>query len=284
MPFLINARHLITIFAISLLMVTFSTAQEDESLEVTAEAPAPSEIAPTVSDETAAKLIQLHLQARGGIAVINAIQNLTYSGTLKISSDLYKFTFIRIGDDYLYEERSIDKLGRKYTNIRVANPKESWAQETSPKPKRPMVMSKAERESFSFLGVLGTALYQPFLNWEAQGHIFAYDGTANYQGVSTYLIKGKLKNWPIVYYYFDPKTFLIRAVGFRDHFAGQSVNADLVPIRAEKHNGVILETAFEYRVNKKAYQTIEYKRIQLNQKIPLTKFIQPAVRQKQLAP
>lgn len=234
---------------------------EDEAPRDLATSPLlPSEIAPEKTDATAAKLIDLHLQARGGAAAISALSGIEYSGTLKEGKSIYDFD-VHYHDGKVRIAQEYEHLGRIYTSIRVLNGEEGWSQKLSPKKEKAKAMKGGDTQAIKWDMVTMSSVYRHLLNWREKGHVFAFEGKENYRGKPIYLVKAKLSDGPIVFYYFDQKNFLLRAMGFRQKFAGGETNVDWVPLKMERLSGVLVETEFEWQVDGNAYRTITYDRI-----------------------
>ena len=226
---------------------------------------------PMATGPNAAKLIDYHLQVLGGVEQIKSIHTITIRGSLKEGKNDFDMIWHRKAPNKYRVEQHYRKLGRDYRTIRVYDGQTAWTQVVEPKPKPPSVMGKAEAKEFS----LEADFYGPLVDHQKKGHFFVYDSQAKVYGKPTHIVKGRLNNGTIVYYYFDAKDYLLRRYGFTGKFASSKVNADYYPRGFRKINGVVMELGREYVANKGVYKEVDFKSIKVNVKISDALFRMP---------
>ncbi len=231
----------------------------------------PKVVGPTSTDPTAAKIIEYHLKVRGGMEKIKALQSLRIKGTVKEGSkSTFKMTWYRKAPNSYRVEQHYRKLGRDYITARVYDGDTAWSQELSPKEKLPQKMGgniKAFQREAEF--------YDVFVDYQEKGNHFAFRGKDQMGNISVLLVEGKIKDGPVMVYTFDAKRYQILKVDFKDSFAGQLMDAEQLPVKLERVNGVIMETAYKFRVRGKIYREITYESVEANVDIPDSLFTMP---------
>lgn len=218
----------------------------------------PSEIAPTETDATAEKLIDLHLQARGGEGLIAGIRTIDFRGVLREGKTDWNIRWRWKAPDSINVDQWREHLGREHREVRATNGENWWSQTVSPDVRRAKALTEAEQRQLEWDAICEVLTFRHLLDWRRQGHVFAYEGERRYHGRDVYLVKGKLKNGPIVFYYLDKQTFLLRALGYRDKFSGTEVNADMIPTGATRIEGVIVETGWTWQVDGRIYRRLDF--------------------------
>ena len=229
----------------------------------------------TATDANAAKLIEYHLQVLGGVEKIKSITSIIIKGSLREGKNEYTMTWYSKAPNKYRVEQHHRKLGRNYRTIRVYDGLTAWTQKLEPKIKPPEVMGKAEARDF----ILEADFYGPLVDHHSKGHFFVYDSPTKVYGKPAHIVKGRLSNGSIVYYYFDAKDYLLRRFGFTGKFASASANADYYPTGFRKINGVVMENGREYVANKGIYKKVDFKRIQVNVEISGSLFTMPKSRE-----
>jgi hypothetical protein len=236
-------KSLICLFGISVLALSpqFALAQasedealaEEEGLEEAEEKKAPIIIAPEKTDETSAKIIELHLNGRGGIEAIKAIKALKIKGTLREGREYYQMTWYRQAPNKYRVERMFHSMGKDHIFVEAFDGTTAWSQESSPDRKDPIPMAKSEAASFA----LEADFYGPLVDWEVKGHKFLYTGEESLGERKVYTLKTFLKDGPVVFHYFDSRNFLIPRYGFTKKLGNALVDADYYVTKFRRVNG-----------------------------------------------
>ena len=248
---------------------------EEEFEEESGEEKKTSESGPTETDEFTAEIIELHLRARGGIDKIKTLRTLEIKGTLKVGKSSYNMTWIRRAPGQYREEQHHRLLGRDHITVRAYDRNMGWVREISPKAKPPTNMAKGEAAVFALIA----DFYGPLVDWKEKGHNFAYQREVKVYNIPMFMIKGKLKDGPVVYYYFDTKNFLLWRVGFKDSFGGAQVDADYIVTKMKRVNGVIMAQEMKYVVNGSMYKKIIYDEIVANVAVAEDAFALPILKE-----
>ncbi len=270
-------KFLIHICLMGFLLVFYSPlyAQEqnltEDSVEEESEEGEEVDKGPTATDANAAKMIEYHLLVRGGPEQIKTLETIEKKGSQKEGKNLYDMIWYRKAPHKYRVEQSYRKLGRDYRTIRVYDGQTAWTQEVEPKPKPPAVMTTAQAKDF----IMEADFYGPLVDHQSKGHFFVYDSSTTVYGKPAYIVKGRLSNGAIVFYYFDAKDYLIRRYGFSEKFAASTANADYYPTGFRKFYGVVMELGREYVANKSIYKKVDFESIKVNEEISDSLFTMP---------
>jgi hypothetical protein len=224
----------------------------------------PSEVAPTETDDNGARLIDLHLQARGGVETLLRIQSLDFRGELREGKTTWNRRWRWDDPNAFHLEQWREHLGRDYRTVWATDGRETWTQELGPEEKRERSLEGSAEKAFFWEATQEALIFRHLLEWREAGHIMAFDGTRRYNGHEVYIVKAKLKDGPIVYYYLDKENFLLRAIGYRQRFGNTEANVDLIPTGAQKMNGIVVETGWEWQVEGRVFRRLTYKRQELS--------------------
>ncbi len=218
---------------------------------------------PTSTDVTSRKIITLNLRARGGVQLIKKINSVKIIGReIKNHDEFKKIWYIKFPHFY-WEQTSYRKMGRSYKNLRAYDGEVAWLHETEPELKYPVALGKEKNVEYDVL----SDVHGPFVDWEVKGHNFAYQGEKKVFGQPMYLLKAKLKDGPIMWYYIDKKNFLIRRVGYQEMFAGELVDADYFITKKKKVGNVVVDMEMQHVVNGKVFKNVIYDSIDINVQI-----------------
>jgi hypothetical protein len=252
---------------------------EDESEELDFESDEQSKSKDKVqlkpTDPTSIKLIDLHLKALGGVENLKAINSLKMEGEFREGKKSWNMTWFKKAPNKYRVERHHRPLGRDYITVKAYNGKSAWVREVSPEILPPENMSKGDTTAFA----QEAEFYNHLIDWREKGHRFNYIDKIKVRKQPTYFVQGKLKDGRDVFYYFDPENFLLKQFGFKERFAGSLVDADYVPIKFTKINGVWMEEKKQYLVEGRVYKEINYNKILANVDIPDSLFEVPEVKE-----
>ena len=227
------------------------------------------------TDATSEKLIDLYLKALGGIDRLKAITTLKMEGEFREGEKNWNMTWFRKAPNKYREERHHRLLGRDYITVKAYNGSKAWVREVSPEMLLPEEMSKGEITSF----IQEAEFYNHLIDWREKGHRFNYVDKIKVLKKPTYFVQGKLKDNRDVFYYFDTQSFLLRQFGFKERFAGSLIDADYIPVKLKKVNGVWMEEKKQYLVEGRVYKEITYNKILANIDIPDSLFEIPVVKE-----
>lgn len=227
------------------------------------------------TDPTSIKLIDLHLKALGGVENLKAIHTLKMEGEFREGKKSWNMTWFKKAPNKYRVERHHRLLGRDYITVKAYNGVSGWVREVSPEMLPPENMSKGEITDFA----QEAEFYNHLIDWLEKGHRFNYIDKIKVRKQPTYFVQGKLKDGRDVFYYFDPENFLLKQFGFKERFAGALVDADYVPIKFTKVNGVWMEEKKQYVVEGRVYKEIKYDKILANVDIPDSLFEIPEVKE-----
>ncbi len=234
-----------------------------------------AETGPQSTDANSAKIIDLHIDALGGLEKIKTLKTIKLTGSFREGKQSWKMTWYRKAPNIYRVERYHRLLGRDYLTIKAFNGKTGWVREASPELKPPEEMWKGELDSF----LKEAEFYPPLVDWREKGHHFAYKGELKILRKPTYFVQGKLEDGRDIYYYFNTNNFLLRQVGFKDKFAGATADADYRPVKMKKVNGIWMEEIIQYVVQGRVYKEIVYDTMLANIDMPDSLFEIPEVKE-----
>lgn len=155
---------------------------------------------------TADELVAKNLDARGGLARIQAITTLKSAGKLLFGGQFeLAFTQYQKAPESVRTEASLQGL----TAVQAWDGTQAWQISPFQGRKDPEKMSADDARALADEAPIGG----PLVNWQARGSRIEYLGTEDVDGTEAYKLKVTLKNGDVVYDYLDPDHFLeIRAV------------------------------------------------------------------------
>jgi hypothetical protein len=249
----------------------------EEELDEEGKRKPPKIIAPEKTDETSAKIIELHLKGRGGIEAIRAVTALKIKGTLREGRNRYKMTWYRETPNKYRIERKFHRMGKSHIFVWAFDGTTAWSQDASPEREDPQVMSKSESAAFA----READFHGPLVDWKEKGHKFLYVGEEVLGERKVYTLKTFLKDGPVVYHYFDTRNFLVPRYGFEENLGGALVNADYYVTKFRRHGGILMDEGREYTAGRDGgvYKEITYETIDINPSLPGDLWVMPAVKE-----
>ena len=151
-------------------------------------------------------LLAKNVDARGGLAKIEALKTLKLEGTMRIGGPFeLAFTEYKKAPESVRQEATIQGL----TQVQAWNGTEAWQISPFQGRRDPERMSGDDAKSMSDDAPIGG----PLVDWKKQGNKIEYLATEDIDGTQAYKLKVTLKNGDIEYVYLDPDYFLeIRTV------------------------------------------------------------------------
>lgn len=157
----------------------------------------------TAQSQTADEIINKHIEARGGLEKLRALQTMIMEGSM-----------VQQGTDVAMKYYYANNKGTKVeftaagqTGYNIVTPTEGWtfnpfAGNTSAE----ALPEATQKEQAGNLDLAG-----PLVDYKAKGHTVEYLGKQNIQGVDFYKVKLTRKNGKVTTYYFD-KNYLAAQV------------------------------------------------------------------------
>ena len=230
------------------------------------------------SDANALRIIDLHLQARGGRDAIEALQSVRRTAIEKEGRNDFRLEWTWSRDYGVREDQHREHLGRPYHRLRARSGTMVWGHDVTPKRSRPGLLKPSEASEFQWTSLLFTDPCRPFLQGPQYGFNFTYEGPKTVQKRPAYLVKMTQKDGPEVEYAFDQKTFLLLRLRFPVSFSGQNVVTDCYPTGATRLGGVLFETGYDYSINGKRFRKIRFEHNTVNEAVDSGFFDKPYVR------
>ena len=159
---------------------------------------------------TADELVAKNLDARGGLAKIQAIKTLKSEGKLLFGGQFeLAFTRYQKAPAAVRGEASLQGL----TAVQAWDGAQGWQISPFQGRKDAEKMSADDARALADEAPIGG----PLVDWKARGSHIEYLGTEDVDGTEAHKLKVTLKNGDVVYDYLDPDYFLeIRAVSHRN--------------------------------------------------------------------
>lgn len=267
--------YLLICLTIPVLSTATLSAQEGLESEVDTGDNKASDKGPTSTDLNAAKIIQLHITANGGLENLNSIKTLKKTGSSKEGKELLQITeYYKAPNKYRIEKR-FRQGGREHLSVLVTDGRTVWSRVVSPNKKPPVVLKGAEAKKV----LAGADIHGNLVDWKSKGHNFSYQGKSKVTGRPAYLLKAGLSNGDVLWYYFDSKSFLITRIGFKESFSGTKIDADAYPVKFKKINGAWHNETIEFTASNQVYRTIAYDNIIANGEVSDDLFALPKIKQ-----
>lgn len=214
----------------------------------------PSSKIPAATDETSARILALHLEARGGENPLWLVRSLRLRGTLKEGRRDFSITRTYRAVEALHETRERQHLGWTYRSYRATDGNEAWERDLLPKRAPARKVTGLERDLLLF----EAALPFLFLNYEEKGHRFVYRGEVRFAGHEAYLLHGYLAWGMEIDLHIDRTTFHILNYRHPVLVAGEKVLADRMPLGLRKENGLWWESGYDFRIRGDSFRSVRY--------------------------
>jgi hypothetical protein len=155
---------------------------------------------------TVNEVIARHIDARGGLAKLRAVQTLRLTGKLLLSHEEGRVLEASWGQIYQRNNKTrIEFTLQGLTDVDAYDGHEAW--HFSPFQGR----REAERttEDETALLAADADFEGPLVDWREKGHVVEYLGTEDVDGTEAHKLRVTRKNGNIDYVYLDPDTFLL---------------------------------------------------------------------------
>ena len=204
---------------------------------------------PAATDDASKKIIAKHLAFRGGEGRLRNLRGVHLSGKFKEGRDEYKVLCWESPADKIRLEQIYRNLGREERVIYGFDGEQGWVhdqrkKDPSPVNKKPEDIPRILRQ---------TTFHSPFIDPEAQGLIFQYEGKVNSRGRSNHLLKMYQPNGLAEHFYFDANTFLITRHSRKEVVKGFVVEKDELFSKYTKVSNIWLPEKVEFAAAKQVY-------------------------------
>lgn len=260
----------LTCFVLSASALAAQTAQP-------AEAPRPagkierSQPKKPETDETAAKIADLVVQALGGREAFENMKSLKVVTEVVEPTQEYTVTTFAEEPGFFREETYRYHLGWEHLRFQATDGEHGWARELKPDPKPGQYVTGKElqhlQQQADFRG--------PFVDFREKGYVFQYAGTGEIAGRPVYLLDATLPDGSQPRYYIDSERFLPVAVRQLDQFAGAKRDAMFFFKRYKRYEGVLMPVEIEARIDGQAYRTSTVSSVTVNPSFPNSFFHVP---------
>ncbi|MDP0500637.1 MAG: hypothetical protein Q7P63_11115 [Verrucomicrobiota bacterium JB022] len=226
---------------------------------------------PPQTDETAAKIVDLVVQALGGQEAFASLKSLKVVTDFVEPTQEYTITTFAQADGRYREERYRYHLGWEHLQVQVTDGQFGWARELKPEAKPGDYVVGPElrklQQKADFRG--------PFGDYRDKGYVFRYMGTSEIAGRPVYLLDVTLPDGSQPRYFIDSERFLPVAVRQADEFAGVKQEAMFFYKRYKRYEGVLLPVEIEARIDGQPYRTATVSSVSVNADFPNSFFHVP---------
>ena len=228
---------------------------------------------PDVSDQTALKIIDLHIKARGGQQALMDIKGIRMDGMLKEGQGVrdYKIESLHRRPNALMVKTSYIHMGDDYVSIQVTDGQDTWKRELLPKRKSPAVLGGNDKASLE----IDARLAYLFLDAESSENTYAYMGESKFYGQPAYVIRVWMNNGDQIEALFDTTTFHI--INYRQEYriGPQQVLIDRVPTGLMRVENTWWDKGYSFRIRGKSFREISFEKIWFTPLPPMDTFKRP---------
>lgn len=243
-------------------------AQEDEPSGPWGVSPRPES-----SDQTALKIIDLHIKARGGLQALMDVKGIRMDGMLKEGKGVrdYRIETLHRRPNILMLKSSHVHMGDDYVKVQVTDGKETWTRELLPKRKSPTSLGGNDKASFE----IDARLPYLFLDAESSENVYAYKGETRFYGKPAYVIRVWMDNGAQIEALFDTTTFHI--INYRQEYriGPQQLLIDRVPTGLIRLDNTWWDKGYSFRIRGKSFREITFDKIWFTPLPPMDTFRRP---------
>lgn len=248
-----------------------STPQKDGT---TLREPVPEE-----SDETSKKIIAQHLKATGGESKLRNLTGIYLEGHMREGNRNYQVIAWESPRAKIRIEEFSKHLGREQRIIYGFDGTQSWVYDLTTQ--RPIPKARDHNNVRRILR--RNTFYGPFIDAEAQGLKFKYQGRVVSRGKHHHLIKMYHPNGLSEYFYFDTEQFMITRHGWQEIIQDNSVAKDLYFTQYTAVDGIQLPQRIEFALENKTYGAFTIHKYEVNPNIDPRMYTMPDIKQRSLA-
>ncbi|KAF0094961.1 MAG: signal peptide protein [Puniceicoccaceae bacterium 5H] len=223
---------------------------------------------PPQTDETAAKIVDLVVQALGGRTAIEKIHSLkTVAEVVEPTQEYTLTSFYQLPGNYR-EEFYRYHLGWEHLNFITTDGQYGWSRELKPEPKPGAYVKGKELRELKEKA----DLHGPFIDYEDKGIVFSYAGETEVAGRKAYMLDARLNKERTDRYYIDAERFIPLAIQSPDTFAGKTLPAVFFIKRYKSYDGVMFPVEIVARADGKSYRTTTVTHVTVNPDLPTSLF------------
>ncbi len=228
---------------------------------------------PEASDQTALKIIDLHVKARGGLQALLAIKGVRMDGMLKEGKGVrdYKIEALHRRPNAIMLKTTYRHMGDDYVKIQVSDGKDTWTRELLPKRKSPTSLGGVDGANLE----IDARLPYLFLDAESSENIYAYKGETKFYGKPAYVIRVWMDNGAQVEALFDTTSFHI--INYRQEYriGPQQVLIDKVPTGLMRVENTWWDKGYSYRIRGRSFREVSFDKIWFTGLPPMDTFKRP---------
>lgn len=233
---------------------------------------------PAASDDTALKIIDLHIKARGGLEALLAVKGIRMDGMLVEGIKDYKLETLHRRPNVLMVKSTLTHMGDDYVKILVTDGTDTWTQDLLPKKRNPGSLSENDKASLE----IDARLPYLFLDAVSSENVYAYMGETTFANRKAYVIRVWMDNGDQLEALFDAKSFHI--INYRQSYkiGPREMIVDRVPIGLLRVENTWWDEGYEYRLRGKSFRKVTYRKIRFTPLPPLETFKKPEVKERWL--
>ncbi|NDV63259.1 hypothetical protein G0Q06_12405 [Puniceicoccales bacterium CK1056] len=230
---------------------------------------------PSQTDPTSAKIIDLHIKARGGREAMEAVRSLRLKGKLFEGKKDFKIEGVFSPSGEARFEIFFEKRGDEHRTVKASDGKHTWQRVLLPEKERPAGITGNEGK------LLDLEARLPFLLLDhvGQNHVFTYIGKKDYLGRAAYVLHGWLVSGLEIDIFLDAKSFQILNYRHPYKIGGREVLVNLTPSKLKRLGNVWWEMEYKMNHRNKTFRRVTYERIKLNVPTEDSFFAQPEIKE-----
>lgn len=218
---------------------------------------------PPATDETAAQIANLTLQALGGERAWSRLRSLKM--VTSVVEHTQEYTLTEMFDDGKYRREYFRyHLGWEHQNYLTSNGEKATKRELKPEEKPGQLVTRHELAEVLARGDYKT----PFYQHAERGIVLTYVAQSQFAGRDVYVVDATWNPNRTERYYIDSKSFLPVAVRRNDDFGGKQLPAFFLFTRYKLYDGVRLPVEIEARTNDKKYRSYTVTSVSVNPDFP----------------
>lgn len=229
----------------------------------------PAEPPRAQTDSVAARILDLHLKARGGPIAFESLESLIRVGQRKEGQRIESISLRHRPPFKVYFQTSHKELGWEHKAISIYNGQNAWHQELSPE-RRPLTsLPVKEAKLLAFEADLPTLVYR----YKTKGYSFQYIEESSVGERKAFVLRAHLFPDFSVDIFFDAQTFLILNYRYPHSFAGKIEMIDRLPTRMKRVDGIWFAHGYDFRLRADVFASIEFTDIQVNPQVDPALFL-----------
>jgi len=222
--------------------------------------------------QTVDEVIAKHLEARGGLARIKAVQSIRMTGKMTLGPGIEAPVVLELKKP---SSVRLEITFQGNTGVQAYDGKSGWGISPMAASKNPEPMSAEDLKDMEEQADMDG----PLVDWKAKGHTVELMGREKIEGSDTYKLKLTLKNGDVRYIYIDVDSALELRTDAKRTIRGSETETEVVTSDYKEIGGLILPyTITQGAKGNPQKQTIIVEKIELDPVLDDARFKMPEVK------